>query len=396
MNTNTVCIFPDTMPRAEVLFPLVQVFEPVVYLRPMENDTPVDADLSPLCREMVDRDLVRFDCPAPLLDNRDRFVQLVHDLQHRRDDYASQLSHLSLAGLGNSGKTETQASIISTLLKQTGVQEEQDEQRVMILWQARLLLKLGEIFDREQKDLQENLERISVREKGLLDELRKDNQQPFSLSKIITANSEKTDAQLRLLLKAWSRLFGLGSHPIASSIFITTSRDALDLLTEHYVENRGQTPIFQTRGDEPQCAGKNRGLSPVLSHEKHPKKMLTLLLPGGRESNTFAEQRTAFRNDASDLIAAIHRLLENPGSLNEEDRSALNGTDCNWATLLEQHYPAAKNSRCTLSLYSLPSVNPGKLFLQTFGREEDNVEKETEDDGRIGVIFGILEEQAKN
>jgi hypothetical protein len=368
MNTNTVCIFPDTMPRAEVLFPLVQVFEPVVYLRPVENDAPVAADLSPLCREMVDRDLVRFDCPAPLLDNRDRFVQLVHDLQHRRDDYASQLSHLSLAGLGNSGKTETQASIISTLLKQTGIQEEQDEQRVMILWQARLLLKLGEILDREQKDLQENLERISVREKGLLDELRKDNEQPFSLSKIITANSEKTDAQLRLLLKAWSRLFGLGSHPIASSIFITTSRDALDLLTEHYES----------------------------VHEEHPKKMLNLLLPGGRESDTFAEQRTAFRNDASDLVAAIHRLLENPGSLNEEDRSALNGPDCNWATLLEQHYPAAKNSRCTLSLYSLPSVNPGKLFLQTFGREEDNVEKETEDDGRIGVIFGILEEQAKN
>ncbi|MBW1749795.1 MAG: hypothetical protein JRJ37_03680, partial [Deltaproteobacteria bacterium] len=115
------------MPRAEVLFPLVQVFEQVVYLRPVENDAPVAADLSPLCRAMVDLNLVRFDCPAPLLDNLDRFVRLVHDLQHRRDDYAGQLSHLSLAGLGNSGKTETKTSIINTLLKQTGIQEEPDE-----------------------------------------------------------------------------------------------------------------------------------------------------------------------------------------------------------------------------------------------------------------------------
>jgi len=358
-NKTSVCIFPDTMPRAEVLFPLVQVFEQVVYLRPVENDAPAAADLSPLCREMVDLDLVRFDCPAPLLDNRDRFVRLVHDLQHRRDDYAGQLSHLSLAGLGHSGKTETKTSIISTLLKQTGIQEEEDEQRVMLLWQARLLLKLGELFDREQKDLQENLERISVREKGLLDELRKDNKQPFSLNKITTASSEKTEGQLRLRLKAWSRLFGLGSHPITSSVFITTNRDAFDLLNEQYESG----------------------------HEKHPQQMLNLLLPCSRENDTFAEQLTAFRNDASDLIAAIHRVLADPELKHEEDQSSLNGADCDWATRLEQHYPAAENSRCTLSLYSLPSVNPGRLFLETFGRDEDDVGK----GGRTGIIIGHLE-----
>ena len=368
MNTNTVCIFPDIIPRAEVLFPLVQVFKPVVYLRPVENDPPLAADLSPLCREMVDHDLVRFDCPAPLLDNRERFLRLVHDLQDRRDDYAGQLSYLSLAGLGNSRKTETKTSIISTLIKQTGIQEEQDEQRVMTLWQARLLLKLGEIFDREQGDLQDNLERISVREKGLLDELRKDNEQPFSLSKIIPANSEKTDSQLRLRLKAWSRLFGLGSHPIASSIFITTSRDALDLLSEHYES----------------------------LHKEYPKKIVTLLLPGGPTNDSFAEQRTAFRNDASDLIAAVHRLLDNPESPNDEDFSALDGPDCNWATRLEQYYPAAESPRCTLSLYSLPSVIPGRLFLETFGRDEDDVQKGAEEGKRAGVIIGILEELAEN
>lgn len=364
MNTNTVCIFPDTMPRVEVLFPLVQVFEPVVYLRPVENDAPVATDLSPLCGKMVEQGLVHFNCPAPLIDNRDRFLQLVNDLQHRRDDYAGQLSHLSLAGLGRSKNKETKTSIISTLLKQTGIQDEQDEQRTMILWQARLLLKLGEIFDREQEELQENLERISAREKGLLEKLRSEDEQPFSLTKALTAAGGRTDGQLRLRLKAWSRLFALGNQQIAASTFITTSRDAFDLLIEQY----------------------------ELEQKIPPQPMLTLQLPGGRASDSFVEQRAAFMNDASDLVDTMQGLFKNSTSMNEKDRTALNGPDSNWAELLEQHYPTAENSRCTLSLYSLPGVDPANFFLETFGRDEDEMQKEAAEGWRAGAVIGILEE----
>ena len=367
MNTNTVCIFPDTMPRAEVLFPLVQVFEPIVYLRSVENDDPVADDLSPLCREMAMQGLVRFDGPAPLGENRDRFLQLVHDLQHRRDDYAGQLSHLSLAGLGSSKTTESRTSIIGTLLKQTGIQDEQEEeQRAMILWQARLVLKLGEIFDREQEELQENLKRISAREKGLLEELRKEEEQPFSLTKAITAASGRTDGQLRLRLKAWSRIFGLGSQQISASVFITTSRDASDLLTEQY----------------------------ELEQKEQPRQMLTLLLPGGRAGDTFAEQRASFRKDAAELVDAIQRLLENPGSINEKDQADLDGANSNWAELLEQHYPAAESSRCTLTLYELPGIDTGKLFLETFGRDEDEMQTQPLSAWDTETIIGILEEKS--
>jgi len=368
MNTNTVYIFPDTMPRAELLFPLVQVFWPVVYLRPVENDVPVTADQSNLCREMVEEGLLKFNCPAPLADNRDRFLQLVHDLQHRRDDYAGQLSSLSLAGLGGRQKTETKTSIISTLLKQTGIQDEQDEQRAMILWQARLLLKLGEIFDQEQEELQQHLTRISARENGLLAELRKEDEQPFSLTKAFTAGDDRADGQQRLRLKAWSRLFALGNQQIDASTFITTSRDAFDLLIEQY----------------------------ELVQKIPAQPMLTLPLPGGRAAaDTFAEQRAAFINDASGLIDDLKRLLKNPTSINEKDRITLNGPGSKWTNLLEQHYPAGKNSHCTLSLYFLPGVDPGNLFLETFGRDEDNVVKEATEGRHTGIIIGIMEEQAE-
>ena len=76
--------------------------------------------------------------------------------------------------------------------------------------------------------------------------------------------------------------------------------------------------------------------------------------------------------------------------------SALDGPDCRWATRLEQYYPAAESSRCTLSLYFLPSVNPGRLFLEIFGRDEDDVQKGAEEGRRTGIIIGILEDQAEN
>ncbi len=365
MNTNSVCVFPDTIPRAEILFPLVQVFAPLVYLRPVENDPPLEQDLSPLCREMVDQNLVRFDCPAPLDDNRDRFLQLVHDLQHRRDDYAGQLSNLSLAGLGRPGNTESKTSIIGTLIKQTGIKDKQDEQQAMILWQARLMLKLAEIFDREQQELQQSLERISERENGLLDELREEDEQPFSLTRTLMRAEGHTDGQLRQRLKAWSRLFALGSRQITSSAFITISQDAFDLLLEQY----------------------------ELNEDSKPHHIVNLQLPGGRQTDTAIEQRAAFLRDAADLIVLLQNMLKTPLSVDEKNHAALEATESKWAKLQEQHYPADRNGRCILSLYALPGVNPEDFFLETFGRDQDGVRKKPENNKKTGMIIGMLAEQ---
>jgi hypothetical protein len=365
MNTNSVCVFPDTIPRVEILFPLVQVFAPLVYLRPVENDPPLDQDLSPLCREMVDRGLVRFDCPAPLDDNRDRFLQLVHDLQHRRDDYAGQLSNLSLAGLGRTGNRESKTSIIGTLLKQTGIRDRQDEQEAMILWQARLVLKLAEIFDREQQDLQQSLERISERQNGLLDELREEDEQPFSLTRTLMRTEGHTDGQLRQRLKAWSRLFALGSRQMTHCAFITTSQDAFDLLLEQY----------------------------ELDKDSQPQHIVNLQLPGGRQTDTAIEQRAAFLRDVADLVVLLQDMLKMALSADEKNHAALEGTESKWARLLEQHYPADKNGRCVLSLYALPGVAPENFFLETFGRDQDGVRKKTGNSQKTGIIIGMLAER---
>jgi len=363
MKNSTVCIFPDTMPRVEVLFPLVQVFSPVVYLRSVENDDPEGADQSSLYHAMIDQGLVRFVCPALLAENRDRFLQLVHDLQHRGDDYASQLKNLTLAGLGRREGSESKTSIIGTLLKQTGIEQtKEEEQRSMILWQARLVLKLGEIFDREQEELQEHLNKISDREQELLEKLREKNEQPFSLTRALNNAGSITDGQLRLRLKAWSRLFGLGTKQDTGSIFITTNRETIDQLADHYES----------------------------IHNQQPGRILSLLLPAGRTCETFAEQRDGFRKEGAQLLVAIDDLLKHPDS--EKAAPTLEGPDSDWARLLEHHFPIADNGRCTLTLYAVPDTSPAHLFLESFGRSEDELQLPDSAEQSSAAIIGILEE----
>ncbi len=365
MNTNTVCIFPDTVPTDEVLFPLVQAFGPIVYLRPVENDDPAADSLPPLCRELVESGHVRFSCPAPLAEDRERFLQLVDDLQNRGGDYAGQLSNLALAGLGSSRKTETKTSIISTLLKQTGISDAEEQQLEMLLWQARLILKLAEKFDRDQVELQKNLEQIAARENGLITELREENEQPFSLTRSLAAADGRTDGQLRLRLKAWSRLFGLGSRPITATTFITTNQDSFDLLTEQY----------------------------ELEQNRAPRLIVKLELPGIPGDSSSVQQSAAFNDDAAELINSLKSILADPAAAGKQEAAAPGGADSRWTELLEKHYPTAENSRCTLSLYALPGINPAALFLETFGRDEDEILHERKDSELTGAVIGIVREE---
>jgi hypothetical protein len=371
---NKVYIFPDTLANDDVVFPLVQVFEQIVHLSPVENDPSVNQGLSELQEQMVERAQLTFDCPAPLDEDRDRFLLLVHDLWQRPGEYAGQLNNLSLAGLGSSSP-ESKNSIISTLLRQTGIREnatgqdnpleraEQDQQRQMILWQARLLLKLAEIFDREQETLQKSLHKISAKENGLFAELRKEEQQPtVPEPNPDPLHSQKTYSQLRLRLKAWSRLFALGKQPAVSPCFVTTSRDALDLLLEQY-------SLHQDRDNE---------VEPFLQ--------ISLPLPAGK--NTLLDQLEKFQEDGAEILTRIRELLHNPAALQETDMAMFGDEKSLWSQLLETHYPAAESGRSSLTLYFLPDQEAGSLFLETFGRDEDELPRP--EPGQTGMVTALL------
>ncbi|MCI5147229.1 MAG: hypothetical protein D3923_17310, partial [Candidatus Electrothrix sp. AR3] len=120
MKTDTVYIFPDTMPRDELLFPLVQFFNQLVHLRPAKNDLNPEDELSGLGQKLFKQGQLRFESPASLANwDQERFARLVQDLQHRPAEYAAQLNNLALTRLNSSQIMEGKHSIINTILQQT-------------------------------------------------------------------------------------------------------------------------------------------------------------------------------------------------------------------------------------------------------------------------------------
>lgn len=294
-------IFPDTRPKDEVLFPLVQLFTQAVYLAPVENDLP--KVLSPLAKDLLAQDILRFDCPAPLGNDRERFLCLVKELRQRPADYA----HLALTGLSNQEPAESKNAIMSAVRKQ---RDSATESKAAAFWQARLVLKLGEMIEQEEEEIRQSLHQLALREHGLLQALR-DNDQAAAVSKSSAAPPDNSRARLRL--KAWQKLFTGNQQLLPSCIFITSNQDAFDALIE--------------------------------KKSMEPQSTVTLSLP-------------AFFSRDSDLIDQRHNFQQATAHLINDLLST--SAQETWEKVMNQYYPEAEYGRAYLLLYVLS----GKFFTE--------------------------------
>jgi hypothetical protein len=359
MNKSIACAFPETLPDERLLFPLVQVFEQVVYMQAVENE-PVGqgsgADFILRCRQL---DWLQFFTSTPLGNQRERFLALVSDLQRRGADYTSQLSMLTLAALHNRDTPESNASIVSGLL-QRGDIKEQDES-ALLLWQSRLILKLGEIFDIEQAELNMALRRIADRESTLLADLCEEDDSPFILPVNAQDSGQETNGMLRHRLKAWSRLcFHDGNRP--PGILVTRHRTAMDLMQEVF-EKRCRQSARQIISLELPCA------APLSADDAIPGEPPGLHCPS--------------------LRAGLAMLTDGVTSVELEGKTMplLSEGQAQWSQRLSDHFP--EQERCHLDLFFFPGMTAGQLCAVSFdgGRFSQASQEET----ATGCVVGLLQ-----
>ncbi len=144
------------------------------------------------------------------------------------DDYLSQLALLTLADLHRHSRPESGRSILSGLLARAAI-DQQEEETAMRLWQARLVLKLGELFDAEQAGLEEALQAMDRRQENLLKDCAK-KQTSCSLDGQPAGGrpADRGDAAHRL--KAWSRMFFHRPSQPTPALFVTAHPAAMDTL----------------------------------------------------------------------------------------------------------------------------------------------------------------------
>ena len=360
MNKSIACLFPETLPDERLLFPLVLVFEQVVYMQAIENEPLAYGLLAPFIERCQQSGRLQMFTPSPLGDQRERFLSLVNDMKLRGVDYTSQLSMLTLAGLNRRDYPESKHSILSSLLQKSDIKEKKEEE--LLLWQSRLILKLGEFFDIEQAELNTALREIAGRQDTLFAELCEEEDNPFVRPPNMQDTGQETDGILRHRLKAWTRLCFHDGNP-APGLLVTRHRAAMDLLQEVY-EKLYRQSARQLISLELPCA-------PPSGHEGFPDKPLVHECPG------------------------LHRMLaacaEGIGKTQQKEavEQLIREDQAQWSQCLSRHFPSGLNEHCVLDLFFFPDISARQLCVQSFNGGLLSG-KEKEDRDSAGCVVGLL------
>ena len=355
MNTTFACLFPETLPDAGFVFPLLQVFDGVVHLQAVENE-PLETD-SPYLRQCVEAGTLRPFSPSHLGEDRPRFLALVEDMRRHGADYISQLSMLTVAGLQRNEQMETSQALVADLLKRSDIRTREEEQTR--LWQSRLVLKLGEWHDRQQADIDTALGEIIARQESLLQELREEEDSSFALTTEIAEHRRETETMLRHRLKAWYRLALHNQNPLPG-IPITRHAAILDQLQEMFEKRQAIQAKSLATLQLPQLPLDAKLGTPLIDQLPALKEILAqLALPCTPEQASTLAQQLAVHQDQ-------------------------------WQALVEGTYPEAEHEHCRLELVFFPGVSTNEL-LEAGCAGGQGTERSSA--GATGCCIGLLSEQ---
>jgi hypothetical protein len=273
----------------------------------------------------------------------------VSDISKRKDDYAAQLSSLILAGTSGSSATDddSEPAIRASLFtpddtQAKAVRQDKDGK----LWQARLVLAIAEILDREEEEIARNLAMLEDDQADLFKELHGDTDEmeeenPFAELNRIESNLGAASAgNMQKRCKAWKTLF-LEGDIRQGDIFLTTSQDAGDFLLEAYEKKTNQAGLLAA----------------------------TLALPGliGWNSTEAYQSVLEFHDKNSEPIADMHDYLadlmqkDNCSALTTES-TAVTALIKQWDEKIETTFPADQFGRIPVKCYVLPGLSCATLI----------------------------------
>ncbi|WP_163339113.1 hypothetical protein [Desulfopila sp. IMCC35008] len=333
MNTLEALYFPGTEIYSASQFPVFLLFGKLHLIKPVEEPEQGDdtADI------FTTAGLCQAHTPCPLGDQRERFEHLIRDIRERKDDYAAQLSNLTVSSFSAKKKSvdDSSRSIVSTLLGKTETKEDEDDIRNNELWQSRLILKIGEQLDREEEEVAVRMALLDDDEQGLFKTLQGelDEEEETLFGELLDLKSrlnKPSATSVATRLKAWSRIYRESTASLPT-IYLTHLEDAADHLLEEY-ENKMQLP---------------------------PVELLHLLLPGniGWDTETAISSFRDFQEKEPELLEKVATFIT--GMDPQLQRESL---EDEWSKSLESHFPAADTGRLNLHFHTMSTITCAKML----------------------------------
>ncbi len=333
-------VFPDTDIFSYDQVPLMLFGSPVIFLELAE---PASEEQISERRIFTESGLCRAHNPAPLGDDRERFLRLVEDIGSRKDDYAAQLSALTVAAM-SAGADETggekRHQILSSMLGNSPQPSGETGELQRDLWQARLVLAISEILEKEEAELHQELQLLDAQEiemfKSLQGDAAADETNPFSEVQRIAAHLKQARPQeMKMRFRSWLTLMRAGTLP-AVSLFLASSIEAGDqLITEYEKRHEGTVrPILELNLPERIEAGPVHVVSQI---------------------QRFHEQSFELRKTiCSDLETLLSKEF---ASSDSADTLLPTGPDylSSWNAMVDDHFPPGSHGSASLLFYLLPN-----------------------------------------
>jgi len=342
MNSLKSIYFPGTDIYSIRQYPIFLLFQKLHAIQPVENEDTVEGEES--ADIFIKYGFCQVDTPCPLGEDRDRFLHLVEDIKNRRDDYAAQLSALTLASMSDHEDTSegSEQAIIDQLFTPKSKTEKADNKHKEHLWKARLVLAIGEFLDREEEEIARNLAELDDDTTGILKELHGDeteeSENPFA--ELMQIESKLGAARAGNAAKrsgAWRSLF-LESDHTDSRLFVTCSRDAGDLLIEEFAKQTGSAATTVPGLTVPGLIGFN-----------------------GKDALRNVEH---FIKTNQSELAEIHECLSGflKGDIDNSLVDTYKAAAASWNTELEKMFPESKYGRLACDLYLFPGLSCSHLL----------------------------------
>lgn len=227
--------------------------------------------------------------PAPMGEDLLRFQRTIRDLkEHKEEYYGAYMTALAAQGLGDHGDERSTWSLRAQMASKVTAETAKEGQD---LWNARIFLRLAEIYDQEEMEVARVMQDVAVGEQTLADLLQGeefDDGEPLDIPALSSRDMEQPPgplSNLRQRLRHWGALFREDRSLPWPIILVTDQAEALATLTESRLKN------FPERG---------------------PRKLFDLtipLLPDELDDREFLRLCTALRVTAADVLKRTTEFL---------------------------------------------------------------------------------------
>lgn len=343
MDTLSALLFPTTTLESIKHFPLLLPFSPLAYILAVDDEQQSHQDI------FIENTFCQAIPPPSLGTDRVKFRQLIRDIETSKVGYASQLGMLTLASLTetNDSLGSPERDILSRLVTDSGkTQNSSSQQQRNQLWNARLILKIAEILDREEEEIAHRLTLLEDSNTALIRQLTGDQaddaeeddflREMSGMSREIRPPSRSS---IRKRIEAWSQLVSQADMP-DFQIWCSPFLDATEYIFDEYERRQ-------------HCL---------------PEKILSLALPHfiGANVEQATERILQFRTLCQmDLPSFLDHSLTTLASEQKDQKVS------QWSSYIDEHFPISEFGRTSLTLYDMRPFPCSRCVLKN--RPEDGL-----------------------